>query len=56
VNRGEIWWADLAEPRGSEPDQRRPVLKFLTTRVAALPASVMASVDAGLRLTLALGR
>jgi mRNA interferase MazF len=26
VIRGEIWWADLAEPRGSEPGSRRPVL------------------------------
>jgi mRNA interferase MazF len=26
VNRGEIWWADLPEPRGSEPGYRRPVL------------------------------
>jgi mRNA interferase MazF len=26
VKRGEIWWADLAEPRGSEPGDRRPVL------------------------------
>ncbi len=25
-NRGEIWWADLGEPRGSEPGYRRPVL------------------------------
>ncbi|HEY2390157.1 MAG TPA: type II toxin-antitoxin system PemK/MazF family toxin [Candidatus Angelobacter sp.] len=24
--RGEIWWADLPEPRGSEPGFRRPVL------------------------------
>lgn len=24
--RGEIWWADLGEPRGSEPGYRRPVL------------------------------
>lgn len=24
--RGEVWWADLAEPRGSEPGSRRPVL------------------------------
>jgi mRNA interferase MazF len=114
VNRGEIWWADLAEPRGSEPGKRRPVVivqedsltrsrlrtvmvvpvtsnlqraaapgnvvlarshsalrvesvalacqvltldkDFLTARVAALPASVMARIDAGLRLTLALGR
>jgi len=26
IKRGEIWWADLAEPRGSEPGDRRPVL------------------------------
>lgn len=26
MHRGEIWWADLGEPRGSEPAFRRPVL------------------------------
>ena len=26
VGQGEIWWADLAEPRGSEPGFRRPVV------------------------------
>lgn len=26
VARGEIWWADLDEPRGSEPGHRRPIL------------------------------
>lgn len=26
MRRGEIWWADLPEPRGSEPGCRRPVL------------------------------
>ena len=26
IQRGEIWWADLAEPRRSEPRYRRPVL------------------------------
>lgn len=25
-NRGEIWWANLGEPRGSGPGYRRPVL------------------------------
>ena len=25
-NRGEIWWADLGEPRGAGPGYRRPVL------------------------------
>lgn len=24
--RGEIWWADLPDPMGSEPGYRRPVL------------------------------
>ncbi len=26
IHRGEIWWADLPPPRGSEPGYRRPVL------------------------------
>jgi mRNA interferase MazF len=26
VRRGEIWWAELGVPRGSEPGFRRPVL------------------------------
>ena len=26
MNRGEVWWADLGEPFGSEPGYRRPVL------------------------------
>lgn len=26
VERREVWWADLEEPRGSEPGFRRPVL------------------------------
>jgi mRNA interferase MazF len=114
IDKLEIWWADLAEPRGSEPGKRRPVLvvqddsltrsrlrtamvvpitsnlkravalgnvmlarshsglsiesvalvcqvmtidkDVLTSKVATLPASSMARVDAGLRLTLALGQ
>ncbi len=26
IARGEVWWADLAEPRGSEPGFRHPIL------------------------------
>ena len=26
ISRGEIWWADLPDPRGSEPGFKRPVL------------------------------
>jgi len=26
IHRGEVWWAELDEPSGSEPGYRRPVL------------------------------
>ena len=26
IRRGEVWWAELPQPRGSEPGYRRPVL------------------------------
>lgn len=26
ISQGEVWWADLGEPIGSEPGFRRPVL------------------------------
>jgi len=26
IAQGEVWWADLAEPSGSEPGFRRPVV------------------------------
>lgn len=26
IKRGEVWWADLGDPRGSEPGYTRPVL------------------------------
>ena len=26
IAQGEVWWADLAEPSGSEPGVRRPVV------------------------------
>jgi mRNA interferase MazF len=26
IRRGQIWWVDFAEPRGSEPGYRHPVL------------------------------
>jgi mRNA interferase MazF len=112
VRRGEVWWADLDEPRGSEPGYRRPILiiqddgfnrsriatvvvvvissnlrlvdapgnvlisaktaglpkdsvanvsqivtidrDFLDERIGRLPARLMAAVDAGLKLVLAL--
>lgn len=32
VFRGELWWADLPEPVGSEPGYRRPVLVIQINR------------------------
>ena len=26
MNRGEIWWAELPDPHGSEPGYRRPII------------------------------
>jgi len=26
VERGEVWWADLGKPDGSEPGYRRPII------------------------------
>ena len=26
IRRGQLWWTDFAEPRGSEPGYRHPVL------------------------------
>jgi mRNA interferase MazF len=26
VSQGEVWWAELGEPRGSKPGFRRPIL------------------------------
>lgn len=30
IRRGDIWWADLREPEGSEPGYRRPVVVIQT--------------------------
>jgi len=29
MKRGEIWWADLPDPIGSEPGYRRPLVIIL---------------------------
>ena len=48
VQRGEIWWANLPEPIGSEPGFRRPVLviqsnDFNRSRIATVIALVITS-------------
>ena len=50
IRRGEIWWADLPEPRRSEPGFRRPVLvvqadSFNTSRIqTAIVAAITSNV------------
>jgi len=48
VNRGEVWWADLSEPRGSEPGYARPVLiaqanSFNHSRISTVIAITLSS-------------
>ena len=48
VERGQIWWADLDEPRGSEPAFRRPLLivqddAFNRSRIRTVVAVVLTS-------------
>jgi mRNA interferase MazF len=48
VHRGEIWWASLRLPRGSEPGYRRPVVvvqanAFNRSRIRTVLAAVITS-------------
>jgi mRNA interferase MazF len=50
--RGDVWWADLPLPRGSEPGHRRPVLivqsnQFNDSRIHTV---VVAAITSNLRL------
>jgi mRNA interferase MazF len=35
IERGEVWWANLGPPRGSEPAYRRPVVVVSSDRYNA---------------------
>lgn len=57
IQRGEIWWADLPEPTGSEPGFRRPVLvvqsdDFNRSRIAT---AIVVVITSNLKLTNAPG-
>lgn len=46
MRRGEIWWASLPEPTGSEPGSRRPLLiiqsdEFNRSRIATVLAVIL---------------
>lgn len=50
--RGEIWWASLAAPRGSEPGFRRPVLVVQSNRFneSRIGTVVVAAITSNLAL------
>lgn len=48
MKRGEVWWAELPEPSGSEPGYRRPVLvlqsdAFNRSRIGTVVAAAITS-------------
>ena len=57
MRRGEIWWASLPAPRGSEPGYRRPIVvvqsdQFNESRIGTVIVAVLTS---NLRLVAAPG-
>ncbi len=44
MKRGEIWWASMGEPRGSEPGYRRPVVVSTNEFNRSLIQTVIVSV------------
>jgi mRNA interferase MazF len=57
VRRGEIWWAALGRPIGSEPDYRRPVVILQTDEFNESPIHtvVVVTLTSNLRLARAPG-
>ena len=57
IKRGQIWWADLGEPRGSEPALRRPVLVLQDDllNASALKTVMIAPLTSNLRRAQAAG-
>ena len=57
MQRGEIWWASLPEPTGSEPGYRRPVLivQSDTFTRSAIKTVLCAAMTSNLQLAAAPG-
>jgi mRNA interferase MazF len=57
VQRGEIWWASLGRPRGSEPGLRRPVFVVQSDDFnrSAIGTVVVAAVTSNMALARAPG-
>jgi len=52
IRRGEIWWASLPEPSGSEPGFRRPVLVVQSNdfNEGAIRTVIVLAITSNLRL------
>jgi mRNA interferase MazF len=52
IRRGEIWWASLPRPAGSEPGYRRPVLVLQTNEFneSGIRTVVVVAITSNLRL------
>lgn len=57
INRGEIWWAELPEPRGSEPGYKRPLLILQSNdfNKSKIKTTIAAVITSNLRLSAAPG-
>jgi mRNA interferase MazF len=57
MRRGEIWWAALQEPRGSEPGYRRPVVIVQADAFnrSHIQTVVVAAITSNMRLAAAPG-
>jgi mRNA interferase MazF len=52
IQRGEVWWADLPEPRRSEPGYRRPVLVIQADsfNVSRIQTAIVVAITSNLEL------
>ena len=52
IRRGEIWWASLPEPVGSEPGYRRPVLVVQSNdfNEGGIRTAIVLAITSNLRL------
>lgn len=57
MRRGEVWWATLPSPRGSEPGYRRPVLVVQSDALneSRIGTAIVAVITSNMRLAEAPG-
>jgi mRNA interferase MazF len=57
IQRGEIWWADLPQPRRSEPGYRRPVLVVQADsfNLSRIQTAIVATISTNVQLAEAPG-